>query len=95
MMISRTVYQYRSIAADQMPLRTRIKEIAAARVRYGYKRVYVLLRREGWRINHKRVYRLYKEEGLSLFERRPRRHRSASHREPPRQTASINECWSM
>jgi putative transposase len=95
MMISRSLYRYRSVAADQTPLRTRIKEIAAARVRYGYKRVYVVLRREGWRINHKRVYRLYKEEGLSLFERRPRRHRSASHRAPPRQTVSMNECWSM
>jgi putative transposase len=95
MMVSRSLYHYRSVAADQTPLRTRIKEIAATRVRYGYKRVYVVLRREGWRVNHKRVYRLYKQEGLSLFERRPRRHRSASHRAPPRETAAINECWSM
>ena len=64
-------------------------------MRYGYKRIHVALLREGWRINHKRVYRLYKQEGLSLFERRPRRHRSASHRPAPRATAQINECWSM
>jgi len=50
-MISRSLYHYRSVAADQTPLRNRIKEIAAARVRYGYKRIYVVLRREGWRIN--------------------------------------------
>ncbi|MBN1368484.1 MAG: IS3 family transposase [Dehalococcoidales bacterium] len=37
----------------------RINEIAKVRVRYGYKRIYVLLQREGWRINHKRVYRIY------------------------------------
>lgn len=95
MMVSRSLYFYRSVAADQTALRTRIKEIAASRVRYGYKRIYVVLRREGWTMNHKRVYRLYKQEGLSLFERRPRRHRSASHRVPPPQTRTINECWSM
>ena len=95
MMMSRSVYHYRSVAADQAPLRHRIREIAATRVRYGYKRIYVVLRREGWRINHKRVYRLYKQDGLSLFERRPRRHRSASQRLPPPATRTINECWAM
>jgi putative transposase len=64
-------------------------------VRYGYKRIHVVLRREGWRINHKRVYRLYKQDGLSLFERRTRRHRSASQRLPPPATRAINECWAM
>jgi putative transposase len=80
MKMSRSVYHYHSVAADQTPLLHRIREIAATRVRYGYKRIHVVLRREGWRINHKRVYRLYKQDGLSLFERRPRRHRSAAHR---------------
>jgi len=41
------------------------------------------------------VYRLYKQDGLSLFERRPRRHRSASQRLPPRATQAISECWAM
>ena len=95
MMMSRSVYHYRSVAADQAPLRHRIKEIAATRVRYGYKRIHVVLRREGWRINHKRVYRLYKQDGLSLLERRPRRHRSASQRVPTPATQAINECWAM
>jgi len=40
--------------------------LAAARVRYGYRRIHVLLCREGWVLNHKKVYRLYKLEGLSL-----------------------------
>jgi putative transposase len=45
----------------------RIKEIAATRVHYGYRRVHVLLKREGWQDNIKRVYRLYQQEGLSLL----------------------------
>ncbi len=95
-MMSRSVYHYRSVAADQTPLRHRIREIAATRVRYGYKRIHVVLRREGWRINHKRVYRLYKQDGLSLFERRPRRHRSASHRSPPpAHDGRSTRCWAM
>ena len=80
MMISRSVYHYQARRRDQTPLVNRIKEIAAARVRYGYQRVHILLRREGWLVNRKRLYRLYRLEGLSLFQRRPRRHRSAMQR---------------
>ena len=54
----RSVVRYQSQAKDQAPLTARIKEIAAVRVRYGYKRIHVLLRREGWGVNHKRVYLL-------------------------------------
>jgi putative transposase len=76
-------------------LRIRIKEIAAVRVRYGYRRIHVLLRREGWEINHKRVYRLYCEEGLHLRRKRPRRHVSAAHREQRAVASRANESWSM
>ncbi len=65
---------------DQAPLRQRIKDIAAARVRYGYRRIHVLLQREGWKVNHKRVRRLYWEEGLNLRLKRPRRHVTAARR---------------
>ncbi len=65
--------RYRSQARDQSPLRQRIKELAAVRVRYGYRRMHILLRREGWRVNAKRVYRLYREEGLSLRLKRPKK----------------------
>jgi len=95
MMISRSVYHYRSRRTDQTPLVMRIKEIAAARVRYGYQRIHVVLRREGWMINRKRVYRLYRQEGLSLFERRPKRHRSALQRPARPAAQAINECWCM
>jgi putative transposase len=73
----------------------RIREIAATRVRYGYRRIHVLLVREGWKINHKRVYRLYCEEGLHLRRKRPRRHVSAAHREPREGANRPNESWSM
>jgi putative transposase len=48
-------------------------------VRYGYCRIYILLRREGWRINHKRVKRPYRQEGLSMRLKRSRRHVMAAH----------------
>lgn len=73
----------------------RIKEIAYSRVRYGYKRIHVLLRREGWQINHKRVYRLYCMDGLNLRGKRPKRRKSAAHRKHRAEAIRPNECWSM
>jgi putative transposase len=73
----------------------RIRDLARTRVRYGYFRIYILLCREGWRVNHKRVHRLYREEGLSLRLKRPRRHVSAVHREQRPSAAAPNEVWSM
>jgi len=93
--ISRSVFGYRSRARDARPLLQRIKEIAAARVHYGYRRVHVLLRREGWRDNCKRVYRLYRAEGLSLRHCHPRRNKSARLRQPKQLVRSINDIWSM
>ena len=62
--IYRSAYRRKPISGEQAFLTMRIKEIAASRVRYGYRRIHVLLKREGWNINHKRVYRIYKVEGL-------------------------------
>jgi putative transposase len=93
--MSRSVYGYRSQARDVKPLVARIKEITATRVHYGYRRVHVLLRREGWKDNHKRVYRLYRNEGLSLRHKRPRRNKAARLRQPKQLVHSINEIWSM
>ena len=70
--ICHTVYRYRSIRDEQVALRLRINEIAGVRVRYGYKRIHVLLRREGWSVNHKRVYRIYCAEGLNLRTKSPK-----------------------
>ena len=58
----------------------RIREIAQARVRYGYRKIRVLLNREGWKVGKYLVERLYREEGLTLHQRRKRRRRVAEHR---------------
>jgi len=92
--VPRTTMRYRSQARDQSPLRQRIKELAATRVRYGYRRIYILLRREGWRVNAKRVYRLYREEGLSLRLKRPKKRVSVLRVAPP-PAERPNERWSI
>jgi putative transposase len=91
----RSTQRYRSHADEQAALKIRLKELAAVRVRYGYRRLHVLLRREGWRVNHKRVYRLYKLQGLGIRVRKPRRHRMARDRVARPQPAAVNACWSM
>ena len=89
-----STYFYRHRRPDQAPLRMRLRELAAARVRYGYLRLHVLLRREGWHVNHKRVYRLYKLEGLSLRLKTPKKRLGRQRVEGPPATKP-NECWSM
>lgn len=59
-------HRYISVADPQEGLRMRLKELATVRVGFGYRRLHILLQKEGWQINHKRVYRLYHEEGLGL-----------------------------
>jgi hypothetical protein len=55
----------------QAALRMRLEELAAARVLYSYRRLHILLRREGWKVHHKRTYRIYRHEGLSNLRERP------------------------
>ena len=93
--ICRTSYCYQSIRDEQVSLRMRINEIARVRVRYGYKRIHVLLLRDGWVVNHKRVYRIYCEEGLNLRAKKPKRRRSAAQRVQRPPVTFVNECWSM
>ena len=91
---SRTSHRYQSTRKDDPVLRRRIRELAAARPRFGYRRLGVLLRREGWLVNQKRVYRIYREEGLEV--RTKRRRKRASHVRllvPP--AGGPNERWSM
>jgi len=73
----------------------RINEIAETRVRYGYRRVYILIRREGWIVNHKKVHRIYCEEGLNLRRRKPRRRVAVQQREKNDRASSLDESWSM
>ena len=76
-------------------MRIRLRDLAASRVRYGYRRLCILLRREGWEVNHKRVFRLYCRENLTVRTKRPRRHVSAKAREDRPAAGRMNECWSM
>ena len=77
-------------------MRKRIRELAEVRVSYGYKRIHVLLRREGWKINHKRVYRLYRMEGLAMRTKKPRRrHVSGMTRAEAPAASASNQAWSM
>jgi putative transposase len=93
--VERSNYHYRSRRAGQPPLSKRIKEIAETRVRYGYRRIHVLLRREGWMVNHKRVRRLYREQGLQLRNKTPKRRVKAKLRSD-RLTAKVaNDIWAM
>jgi putative transposase len=73
----------------------RLKELAASRPNWGYRRLTLLLRREGWPANHKLVYRLYKEEALGLRRKLPRRRVSAARRENVPVPSRCNETWSM
>jgi putative transposase len=93
--LTRTTHRYRSRADEQAVLRIRLRDLAYARASYGYRRLHVLLQREGWRVNHKRVYRLYKLEGLMMRPKRPRRHVSAHRRMERRNAMGPNEGWSM
>jgi putative transposase len=93
--VDRSTYHYRSRRAGQAQLTERIKEIAATRVRYGYRRIQVLLRREGWRVNPKRVYRLYREMGLQLRNKTPKRRVKAKLRDDRQPAVRANETWAM
>jgi len=94
--LNRSTYYCKSKAG---PLNTllleRIKAIAATRVRYGYRRISVLLRREGFAINDKRVYRIYSRAGLTLRAKMPHRKRAATPRSQRLIPETVNEVWSM
>lgn len=92
--VPRSSCRYRSAARDQTMLRLRLRDLAAARVRYGYRRLHVLLQREGWRVNHKRVYRLYREEGLGIRVKRHRKRVSGLRVLPP-PAQRPQERWSL
>lgn len=85
--------RYRSCRDAQVELRQRLKELASSRVRYGYRRLTVLLRRQGWAVNAKRVYRLYREEGLQVRTKRTKRAARARVALPG--AVRANQRWSM
>lgn len=92
--LDRSTYHYRSRRPGQTAWSKRIREIAETRVRYGYRRVHILLRREGWSINHKRTRRLYRAQGLQL-NKNPKRKMAVKLREDRVMATAPNECWAM
>lgn len=92
--IQRSSFRYESHAEDLTALRLRLKELAAVRIRFGYRRLTVLLRREGWKVNAKRIYRLYRQEGLAVRTRKRRKIASQARvLGPP--ANGVNQRWSM
>jgi putative transposase len=70
-------------------------EIVRTRIRFGYRRVHIMLRRAGWTVGRNLIYRLYREEGLSLRGKRPRRRKMVVHRETRCNPKRLNEVWSL
>ncbi|NGZ10895.1 MAG: hypothetical protein CV088_16165 [Nitrospira sp. LK70] len=92
--LHRASWYYRHPGRDDTAVRMRLRELAQTRPRFGYYRLHVMLRREGWVVNRKRVYRIYREEGLSV--RLTRRRKRMSHlRVVPLTPNQKNERWSM
>ncbi len=94
MMINRATMNHQSRRDPQHALRVRLRELAASRVRFGYRRLTVLLRREGWAVNAKRIYRLYTEDGLAV-RTKVRKKIARRARVPALRATRPNEKWSM
>ncbi|MBB6574677.1 transposase InsO family protein [Xanthomonas arboricola] len=92
---SRSAFYYQPQNNDDAPLLQRIQEIAAVRVRYGFWRIFVLLRREGWKANHKGVYRLYCQRDLNLRRKRRHKRKAAAHLLERTVLTGPNQVWSM
>jgi len=90
----RTMIRYRRRRPDDADLRERLRSLAGQRRRFGYRRLHVLLRQEGWTVNRKKTQRLYREEGLSVRRRRGRK-RATGTRAPILTTAAPNARWSV
>jgi putative transposase len=94
MMINRSTMTHRSRRDPQHALRVRLRELAGSRVRFGYRRLTVMLRREGWAVNAKRIYRLYTEDGLAV-RTKVRKKIARRARVPGLRATRPNEKWSM
>lgn len=95
MQFPRSTYHYRGVRDAQEPLRMRLRELATSRVRYGYRRLHALLRREGWAINAKRACRPCGLEHLTLRRKDPRRRVSSRHRDDRPAVEAANQAWAM
>ncbi len=92
--ICRSSHRYQKKNISDKGLRLRIQNIAKARPRFGYKRIYIMLRREGWKINHKRVHRFYVEMNLQL-KKKTKKKRASHMRIKQGHPQKLNQRWSM
>lgn len=76
-------------------IRQRMHEIARTRIRYGYRRIHIMLKRDGWDVGRNLVYRLYREEGLTLRGKQPKRRKMLVHRQARCRPKRVNEAWSL
>src|SRR6516164_5131630 len=90
-----STYHYKSRRPGQASLELRIREICQTRVRYGYRRVHIHLRREGWPHGQNKTRRIYRELGLQLRNKTPKRRVKAKLREDRRNATRPNETWAM
>ncbi|OWY08455.1 hypothetical protein B6V73_20145 [Thioclava sp. JM3] len=91
----RSSYHYKSRRTDPAELNRRIKEICETRVRYGYRRVYVVLDREGWDVSIRKVYNVYRALGLQLRNKTPKRRVKAKLRDDRADAVGPNDVWAM
>ena len=90
----RSSVRYRSTRPDDAAIRARLRDLAAARRRFGYRRLHVLLAREGISMNHKKLRRLYREERLQV-RRRGGRKWALGTRAPLAMPRDVNQRWSL
>jgi len=93
--LRRSVWYYRSVKDPQLALRGRMHELARTRVRFGYRRIHVLLRREGWVLGRNQVYRLYSQEALQLRSKLPKRRKMVVTRRERFEPRRPNDARSM
>jgi len=86
---------YSSVKDPRLALRARMREIAHTRVRYGYRRIHVLLKREGWQLGKSQAQRIYSEEQLQLRSKLPKRRKMVMTRQLKVKPTRPNEAWSM
>ncbi len=88
------IYRRKPTRPDDRALRQRLRELSSERRRFGYRRLHILLKREGWQMNWKKLYRIYREEGLTVRKRGGRK-RALGARAPMTIPQGANQRWSL
>lgn len=92
---TRSAQYYRSAKDRRDDLRAKMRELAHSRMRYGYRRIHVLLKRDGWCLGRNQAYRIYREEQLQLRSKLPKRRKMVVVRQERIRPRTLNEVWSL